>query len=84
MKCICGEYPCHSCGHCDCPDWISLEHQLPENNQVVLCCDILNKFVSLGRYLKKEDEFELMFIDKIEIDSVTTHWMPLPEIPKEK
>ena len=83
MKCKCGEYPCHSCGHCACPDWISLEHLLPENNQIVLCCDVLNKFVSLGRYLLEKDELELMFIDKVQIDSVITHWMPLPLLPKE-
>lgn len=63
-------------------EWISVEDDLPEDSSTVLCCDIYNTFVSLGRYIEQDDLFELMNIEGIEVDSQTTHWMPLPIPPK--
>ena len=67
-------------------EWVKIEDDLPDNEDIVLVCDKLNEFVSLGRYLEEEDgiyQFELMHIDRVEIDSFITHWMPLPNPPKE-
>ncbi len=70
-------------------NWINLEEEQPDVGEIVLCADEYNEFVSLGKFLIVEQEdfdegvFELMHINKIECDSVITHWMPLPEPPKE-
>lgn len=64
-------------------EWINLEVKYPIHGEIVLCCDIFNNFVSIGRYDEEEDNFMLMWIDDIEIDSQATHWMPLPAPPKE-
>ena len=67
-------------------EWISVEKDLPYLNEIVLVCDELNEFISLGRLVQStEDEnlgdFEMIWIDKMECDSVPTHWMPLPSLP---
>jgi len=66
-------------------NWIKMEEDQPEIGSIVLCCDMYNTFISLGRYVDVDDEneFDLMLIDNIEIDSVITHWMPLPKPPEE-
>lgn len=64
-------------------EWISVEEELPYPNEVVLVCDQLNAFVSLGK-LKEEGQdfsFKLMYIEAMEIDSFVTHWMNFPPPP---
>ena len=64
-------------------EWIHVEDKLPNPEEIVLVCDELNNFVSLGRLKDLGDDycFHVMHIDRIEIDSETTHWMPLPKSP---
>jgi regulator of RNase E activity RraB len=64
-------------------NWINVEEYLPEAGELVLCADILNNFISLGKLIDNDDEycFQLMNIENVEIDSVITHWMELPERP---
>ena len=64
-------------------EWIVAEELIPLGNPIILVCDCLNSFVSLGRYMEEDNTFELMNMDNVEIDSVITHWMPLPTPPKE-
>ena len=63
-------------------EWISIEDFLPDPGQIVLVCDVFNSFVTLGRF-DGMDEFELMNIDNVEIDSYITHWMPLMKPPED-
>ena len=63
-------------------EWIVAEELIPLGNPIVLVCDRLNDFVTLGRYVEEENTFVVMNLDNIEIDSVITHWMPLPELPE--
>jgi hypothetical protein len=65
-------------------EWISLEDRIPDNRDIILTCDCINEFISLGRYLEEIDEFQLMNIDFMAKDSYPTHWMPLPELPREE
>lgn len=64
------------------PPWISIEDELPPNGKIVLCCDMYNTFVSLGRYWEHEGIFDLLSLDSIEIDTAATHWMWLPTLPR--
>ncbi len=67
-------------------EWIKVEEDLPIVDSIVLACDELNSFVSLAKYRDHEDEywFDLMYVDEVEIDSIVTHWMPIPKLPQEK
>lgn len=62
-------------------EWISLHDELPEENIVIIVCDNISGFVSFAKFFEETNEFELMYIDKIEGDSNITHWMPLPSPP---
>ena len=64
-------------------NWINVEEYLPQAGELVLCADILNNFISLGKLIDNDDEycFQLMNIENVEIDSVITHWMELPSLP---
>lgn len=63
-------------------EWIRIQDFLPDCGQTVLVCDEYNSFVTLGRF-DGIDQFELMNIDDVEIDSCITHWMPLPKPPED-
>lgn len=65
-------------------EWIDVEYgdKMPEMLEVVLGCDVYSEIISLARHLGG-GFFELMDIDGIESDTCITHWMPLPELPKE-
>ena len=62
--------------------WIEIAEDPPDMGIKVLVCDEFNSFVSLGRMVEVTDDdepiFEMMNIEGIEIDTVPTHWMPLP------
>jgi uncharacterized protein DUF551 len=62
-------------------EWISINIVLPNTSEIVLVCDQVSDFVSLGRYLPDLDEFQLMALDKVTSDMAITHWMPLPQPP---
>lgn len=69
-------------------EWISVQDHLPPIGEVILCCDMLNEFVSLGRMTLEDNGefgcFELMWIDEVQLDAHVTHWMLRPEPYKEK
>lgn len=60
------------------PKWISVEERLPENDDDVL---IITEFgTSMGYY----DIYRDYWLDYVNSESnIVTHWMPLPEGPKE-
>ncbi len=64
-------------------NWIDVNDEYPCINECVLCFDDQNEFISIGR-LVEDFVFELMYIEKVEGDSVITHWMPLPDGPIRK
>lgn len=33
--CECGEYPCPECGHCNCPEWISVKYEMPKDEAIL-------------------------------------------------
>ena len=61
-------------------EWISVEDRLPEKGQVVLAFG--KKSASTGQYrgFERERKFWRWKGNTIR---VVTHWMPLPEPPKE-
>lgn len=65
-------------------NWISIIDDLPNDNNLVLCCDVYNDFITFGIYIENENCFELIRVDGVEVDSEITHWMPLPELPKDE
>lgn len=89
MKCTdCGLYACHECGQCHCdegPKWINVEDELPPECKVVLVFDEFSTIVSLGKVEADGDDywFVLMNIEGMYPDTEVTHWMPLPEAPRE-
>ena len=53
------------------PHWISVEDELPKEN---------------GRYLFYHDKIGVQlayYYNDLSLDKAVTHWMPLPEAPKE-
>lgn len=59
--------------------WIPVSERLPEDDDPVLACDVRDDFVECLCYcdgLWYSEEYRLS------LDSIT-HWMPLPELPKE-
>ena len=62
--------------------WISVKDRLPEGGQVVLV--IMPKgTVTLGGIRKKTQTWDV-FLDVAIWTAEPTHWMPLPEPPKEE
>lgn len=81
-------------------EWISVEDRLPNKNGTYLCCQEFYGHKSISIYsfaknLRKVDKYDFQGINRAgwydydiewgycERDNVT-HWMPLPELPKEK
>lgn len=73
------------------PKWVSVEDRLPENDNPVLCWYLSgdgNYYHTVGICLR----FNFGYIWDVEIDAndcgygckKVTHWMPLPEPPKEE
>ena len=62
------------------PKWISVEERLPEEDDDVLMMTDMG--MSMGYYCR--DSFIDSWVDYVNSDSkCVTHWMPLPEPPKE-
>ena len=60
------------------PKWISVKERLPENDDDVL---IITEFgISMGCYVIHRD-FWVYYTNPD--SNIVTHWMPLPEPPKE-
>jgi hypothetical protein len=65
-------------------EWISTDSYLPNDQEIVLICDAISGFITLGRFEKEENYFGMMYMEEIENDSYPTHWMPLPNPPISK
>lgn len=63
------------------PQWIPVTERLPERNTEVLVCDTKEDFVSVWEYIGDGLWFGNEIIWATED---ITHWMPLPESPKEE
>ena len=62
------------------PRWISVEERLPENGKFVLVSDGDDIDTACRYKALTPDEVETFFWDSV---LEVTHWMPLPEPPKE-
>ena len=62
--------------------WIDVDDDRPSDEEIVLVVDKFNDFVTLGKYYEDDQGgyFDLMCIEKVEVDSQVTHWMSLPKI----
>lgn len=66
-------------------EWISVKERLPEQNQRVLVCGVRGG-VQICRYWENRDYgggLQYMFFTNKQRPITVTHWMPLPEPPKE-
>ena len=61
------------------PQWISVKERLPEENKKVLVSTITLKNEVEAVYYKEG----LFLLHGILLDDLITHWMPLPQTPKE-
>ena len=64
------------------PEWISVKERLPETGKVVLAA-MPKGTVTLGGIRKKTQAWDV-FLDMAICTAEPTHWMPLPEAPKEE
>jgi hypothetical protein len=71
-------------------DWISIKERLPMKNKRVLVYESLHKEVTIGEAPIGDDgfwsiveSFDQYSRDCSGISADITHWMPLPEPPKE-
>ena len=79
------------------PEWFSVKDRLPDENGNYLCCWGEHKSIvifSFAKNLRKVDKYDFKGINRAgwyDCDSEwgycertnVTHWMPLPELPKE-
>ena len=66
--------------------WISVKERLPEYEQRVLVCDVRDNYVGIWSLEKDTDDGTDYWEDDAgwcQPFSEITHWMPLPEPPKE-
>lgn len=72
--------------------WISVKHRLPENAKEILVSDGYRRYLAFFGISKHDDslkspsKFINHFIQSgtfLDITSLITHWMPLPELPYE-
>lgn len=77
--------PCASCDHCSnwedlAPQWISVEDRLPEEPCVVLVA-LHGTAVCVAWY--HNEQFEIGSGMHFSVGCGVTHWLPIPELPKE-
>ena len=66
------------------PKWISVKDRLPEKNTLVLCVGSKGgMFLGKIRWLYEEDGTAYCHVPNARNSRSATHWMPLPEGPKE-
>ena len=65
------------------PNWISVEDELPEKGVDVLYVSKCDGRIHLGRWRNKTDRGAIYFMNGNRMETAT-HWMPLPELPKEE
>lgn len=65
-------------------NWISIEKGIPPFGEIVLFCDSINEFVSLGHAFKNDHgqiEFYLNTLLDMQPDTVPDYWAKIP-LPK--
>ena len=65
------------------PKWISVEERLPEDQRSVLTVNGHGEIRIMGLWSKRGDEWTWVHNDRMMHYNDITHWMPLPEPPKE-
>lgn len=70
-------------------EWISVKERLPDKRTTVLFASRNNPAVYRGRYIATGDKQAHYFTTRIGRSNsggtyAATHWMPLPELPKEE
>lgn len=65
-------------------EWISVKDRMPSMKDIVLVYDTFFEDVSIGYISEFLGERTIWIIDYGEsVSDTVTHWMPLPEPPKE-
>ena len=65
------------------PKWISVKERLPEDQRSVLTVNGHGEIRIMGLWSKRGDEWTWVHNDRMMHYNDITHWMPLPEPPKE-
>lgn len=60
--------------------WIPVSERLPEKRETVLVCDARVGYINAWEYLGRD---EWLYDSSIWETKEITHWMPMPEPPKE-
>lgn len=66
--------------------WYDITEEYPDDNDVVLVCDILNKFISVAKFVKENENvyhFLVAHLENPDENIRITHWMCLPSLPME-
>ena len=61
--------------------WIPVSERLPERRETVLVCDAREDYMNAWEYLGRD---EWLWDSTIWRTEDITHWMPMPEMPKEE
>lgn len=64
-------------------EWIKVKDKLPEYKKIVILYGEKYSQEPFVGYLRKDGQFRDIEIEDHEIKGEITHWMPLPEIPKD-
>lgn len=76
----------YEAGKRDAMKWIPVEERLPEYNKRILVTDIRDGYMSVTVLMKgwggRDDGWEGEDGYMLPVEEIT-HWMPLPEMPKE-
>jgi hypothetical protein len=71
----------------DGPRWISVEERLPENEQIVIGYTPCDGYMFVGYYREEKNWKQWYIVTAMRstkyMTKKVTHWMPLPEPPKE-
>lgn len=69
------------------PRWISVEERLPENKQIVIGYTPCDGYMFVGYYREEKNWKQWYIVTAMRstkyMTKKVTHWMPLPEAPKE-
>lgn len=84
----CNTYACFECGHCECPEWISVKDQEPDASlKRILVVSGSKRIQVLHR--DYDDWCLTEYEDENGYESPGyvldfTHWMALPQLPKDR
>lgn len=66
------------------PRWISVDESLPEKGVYKACLAYANGFIVVAEWSCNKFGYDWWFHVDGEYEPLVTHWMPLPEPPKEE